>query len=307
MNSFITIILSFLACQSFGQALTWEGEDLENTFYYPSKTVFKNNRVKFKIDSNIYQLPRGYWVEAFDKQGRLIGSFSHPVDSFSNPYRYIEGGDTLLRIRLRDRDASIYMLERFIYNSQGKIIQFDRFHDVMLDEQLELNRTIFYYEKDKVASKLMYSLKTKGKLTQNYAIETKNMNLWSAKYYSYQRAKLFSLMIVKEKAGDFDFRDIDTFKYDNKNRLIRHVNFSRKASVMHDATADNVKRVEICGYKNDSVLIESYSTSSLNTLAESNADYKIRIFNKEGLEIKNFHGYTKEKIELYDRMRYIYY
>jgi hypothetical protein len=114
-------------------------------------------------------------------------------------------------------------------------------------------------------------------------------------------------MIVKENAGKPDFRDIDTFKYDNKNRLLRHVNFAKKAYVMHDATANDVKYVEVYRYKNDSVFIQSYNTSSLQTLPESNVDYKIRIFNKQGLEIRNLHGYKKDKIELYDRIKYIDY
>lgn len=300
------ILLNLFSKQCIAQALTWESEDLENKFYYPEKKEIKDNNIKFKIDSNIYS-SRGYWIEAFDLKGRIIGSFDHSVDSLSNPYKYIEKGDTLLRVRLSDRDASMYMLERFIYNTKGKIIQFDRFYDDILDERLELNRTVFYYEKDTVIAKLMYSLKTKGKLTQNYTVETENMKLWSAKYYTYQRTKLYSLMIVQENAGKADFRDIDTFKYDNKHRLIKHVNFTKKAYVIHDATANDVKTVETYKYKNDSIFIQSYSTSSLNTQTESNIDYKIRIFNKEGLEIKNFHGFTKDKIELYDRMGYIYY
>jgi hypothetical protein len=308
MNPLIIIFFSVLAIQSFGQALTWEGEDLENKFYYPSKKVIKDNGVRFKIDSNIYQLPGGYWVEAFDKQGRIIGSFSHSVDSFSNPYKYIEKGDTLLRVRLRDGDATIYMIERFIYNIKAQILQFDRFHDDFLSEgTLQLYRTLFFYENDKVAAKLMYSLETKGKLTEDYTIETNSMKLWSVKQYTYKRTKLHSLMIVQEKAGKPDFRDIDTFMYDNKQRLVKHTNFAKSAYFLHNSVVNDVKTIESYEYKNDSVFIQSYTTNSLNSQEQSDIDYKIRIFNKEGLEIKNYHGYKKEKIELYDRMRYVYY
>jgi hypothetical protein len=311
MKLLFIILFSSTSLVGLTQALTWESEDLENKFYYPSKKVYIDNNVKYKIDSNINQLPRGYWVEAFDKQGRLIGSFSHPVDSFSNPYKYVDRGDTLLRIRVRDRDATIYMLERFIYNDKGQISQFDRIYDDILDEQLEVSRTVFFYEKDIVVAKLRYSLNKKGELTENFTVDTDSMKLWSAKYYTYKQFKLHSLTIVKENAGKKDFRDIDTFTYDNKNRLISHVNFAKTAYVIHEATAKNVKYVETYDYKNDSVIIKSYWTSSLThangTQDQGLVEYEIKIFNKSGLEIKNFRGQTKQSVKPYDRIEYIHY
>ena len=306
------LIILLISKTSFSQLLSWEGEDLENKFYYPSKKVFIDNKVKFKIDSNIYSLPRGYTIEAFDEKGRLIGLFNHSIDSFINPYQYIEKGDTLICIRRRNRDNSIYMLEKFIYNSSGQIIQFDRFIDDFSSKgTLEFNRTIFYYENSNVSDKLRYSLNGKDTLTINTNITTYSMKLWSVKHYTYQKAKSKNIMVITECIGNKDFRSVDTFEYDKLNRLLLHTNFAKSAYLFCSYRASNVRRIEKYNYRNDSVLIKSYTTTEAippsNSSEEQDLNFRIEIYSKNGLELRNYHGYKQDKIEIYDRIKYLYY
>jgi hypothetical protein len=291
--------------------LTWESEDLENKFYYPEKKEIKTNNIKFKIDSNIYS-SRGYWIYAFDHKGRLIGSFDHSIDSFINPYQYVEKDDTLLRLRYTDKDKTIYSVEKFIYNKNGQIIQFDRFiYFFISDRKLELSRTIFSYENGKVSKKLSYRLTTIEKLSANFNISTKKMKLFSAKNYIYKQTKLGSYIIVSELMGDKDFRNVDTLIYDIQGRLSKHKSFAKRGYLFENFAANNVSRIEDYRYSRDSVYIHKYTsiTPSFDhsNLEISDEEYMIRIIDKNGLEQKNLKGTTRQKLRDYDRMNYINY
>lgn len=305
------ILLNFFSKHSIAQALTWESEDLENTFYYPEKKEIKNNNIKFKIDSNIYHY-RGYWIEAFDFKGRLIGSFDHSIDSFVNPYIYIEKVDTLLRLRQRDKKKTLYMVEKFIYDKSGKIIQFDRFRDdFLIDGKLVLDRTVFFYEDGKISDKLSYGLNSIGELSADFNILTNKMNLESIKHYSYKRTQLNSYIFISELMGDKNFRDVDTFVYDKKDRIIKYKNFAKRGYVIDKAAGKNLSIVEEYKYVKDSVHIHYYTTMS-DPIDDSNGEirneeFSVRIIDKNGLEQKNLKGKTKENLKIYDRMHYIFY
>lgn len=137
------------------------------------------------------------------------------------------------------------------------------------------------------------------------------MNLSSVNHYSYKKTQLNSYIFISQLVGEKSFRDVDTFVYDKKDRIIKHKNFAKRGYVIDKAAGKNLGSGEEYTYVKDSVYIHHYTTMS-DPLSDSNGEirneeFSVRIIAKNGLEQKNLMGITKENLKIYDRMGYIFY
>ena len=159
----------------------------------------------------------------------------------------------------------------------------------------------FYYENNILTrSEHWYKNKYPTKFSINlFPNDTLLSLLYEYRYVTNSKGQLISRM---EKSSKPQFDGIDSFFYDNKNRLVKSVNF-RENGYVGEFRANNILNTTELIYNTSSIIEINSMKSDLGRDYENKIEKEL---NSTKLEIKMF-GYYDNKKELISRTSYEYY
>jgi len=254
-------------------------------------------------------------VKFYDTLGRLIGDINRSVDSFHTPYVYIKRADTIFRQRYDQHKTELLHFERFVYNSKGQILSYlDCANYYFKSDSYYAGYDEFYYdEQSRLKTKLHYfNEEYPGKVSDTIDIKPAQLQLNDVIYFSYKKLKTGNKLIIgKHAIGEPDRRAIDSFLYDNKNRLLRFNSFV-KIGVIGELVRNNLNNITDYRYKGDSLTISTYYTYCQVPLANSDClafytmdkEITLIIYNKDGTKKETYGFYIGGEKYLTDKYEY---
>jgi len=310
------MFLTTSAAKVVGQDLTFRIYHNSLDKYYPENKLIKQQKIKFIIDSSDFHLPTKVYIKGYDTLGRLIGEFNYDIKKFDNPFIYRKINDTLYRLRYRANTTELYSLEKFVYNKQGKILQYLICCDYYFKkDNFTVELEDFYYDQNILQSKLRYYKGDyNGIINEKIKIAATDLELTDAISYSYKIFKGNKIVIGKQNVGKQEWRETDTALLDKKNRIIKFNSFAKMAS-LGCPVGNNVNKVTEYKYSDTSLTITSYTTHCIAPLSDfkcfqyekMNEDKTVIIFDKSNKKIKEYSIYNDGERKLVSRYFYLYY
>jgi hypothetical protein len=299
MNSkfFLTIILTIVS-----QIALCQIEEFHK--YYQVDTIILKAKVKRSTDFPT-AVPEQIYVTEYDKLGRQ-SSWYYKKDSVRTHYKYLTKKDTLLKYHYcttKGVKDDYYKLEKFVYNEKKQIVYYlsqnvnygkdSNTTEIILDK--------FQYDNNILTkSEHWYKKKYPTKFSIILLLNDTLLSLlYEYRYITNSKGQIINRM---EKSAKPQFDGIDSFFYDNKNRLVKSVNF-RENGYVGEFRANNIRNTTELIYNTNSIVEINSMKSDIGREYENKIEKE---FNSAKLEIKMF-GYYDNKKELISRTSYQYY
>ncbi len=235
---FLCLFLSALKCVSQSQYFD---------HYYPENPQYK--ALKVKSVTEIYRYSQNMILE-FDTLGRQI-SWKYAGSDGKTCFNYRRSGYTLFRSHFyqkNDTSNGVYEIDQFVYNEKGKILSYlnckkNYGSDIDLTE---CRMQKFIYENEVLQSRLTYRpFEHPQALSETIRPEISDSILEEVVDYKFdQRGNLISAI---DMLGDVERRSIDSFFYDKKGRLSKHIN-KQAAGFVGELIGYDISRIEIFEY-----------------------------------------------------------
>ncbi|MBK7308292.1 MAG: hypothetical protein IPI88_15555 [Chitinophagaceae bacterium] len=253
-NTFMKLIFTLIA--TFVFKVSYSQTELLKDFY-PENKLYKTLKVKKVVDSFYVNYP-SIRTKFFDTSGRLIGEYNYFLDSIENPFIYVEIKDTLYRLKYKYPHKDLYSFERFVFNSNKKIVEYTECRNSYNgDNTILVNLHLFTYDKaNRLLQQIIYrSWNYLEKVRERMNIGIKNLEFIDKYSYKHFQAKGNLMIIANHNNGN----SIDTLRFNSKQQLIKQSLFSR-IGPLGDRSGKNINRVTEWTYKTSSIL-EVYFTT----------------------------------------------
>ncbi len=184
MKLIFTLIATFVFKVSYSQT-----ELLKD--FYPENKLYKTLKVKKVVDSFYVNYP-SIRTKFFDTSGRLIGEYNYFLDSIENPFIYVEIKDTLYRLKYKYPHKDLYSFERFVFNSNKKIVEYTECRNSYNgDNTILVNLHLFTYDKaNRLLQQIIYrSWNYLEKVRERMNIGIKNLEFIDK--YSFEKCTHF--------------------------------------------------------------------------------------------------------------------
>jgi hypothetical protein len=244
--------------------LTFDSYSQNSDFdmYYPENNLYKKLKVKSELDT-IASPAFHHYKKEFDTLGRQI-SWGYVENSVVTRFKYSRSGDTLWKFHYYTKNGvehDIYEFDRYIYNSNGKIIVYencrksyyygDNFSQFRVDK-------FFYDETDRLTSELNFT-NEKYNLPFAPTLTIPDSLLKLVMVYTYSYDKLNRLAIKKDMISKPNSRSVDSFFYDKNNRVIK-ITSRKKHGFLGEFGVENLCRVKLIKYETNKKTVTNYST-----------------------------------------------
>jgi hypothetical protein len=291
--------------------------EVEEDKYYPENKFVRENKIYLKIDSSEFSKPHGYWMNAYDKKGRLICETFTKMSDLENPFIYIEKADTLFRFKYRS-GKKLYSVERFIYNKKGKIVRYEECRNWYgYKDAFTVSIDLFFYSRNgSLESKLhYYKDKYSGVLNENLQIDLQDVKITDGIHYQKIKNQNGTKTIVGNHIiGKLENRFTDTIVFDRNNRLLAYNNFVKSGS-MGCMMGSNINRKTKINYTTKTIKTISTQSNCVFVTHDNKCIDKrehienesLTLYNEKGLKTVRYGFRTIKDIkEKYIRTKYAY-
>lgn len=230
--------------------------------YYPENKLYRKLLVKSVIDT-ISNISGGHFKKEIDRLGRNT-TWYYIEDSVRTHFQYEKKGDTLIRLHfntVNGKKKPVYRFEKFLYNENGKILLYQSCNTMYgsRNQAPECEMSKFYYDdKGRLLTQLdYYENNYNTEFSENMILSESLMRLVDVNVFSYHKNN--KLIVKKQNLGRSETRRIDSFFYDNSNRLIKSIGFQEQGYLGEFAVLD-LRQIELVEYQKDSTLITRFIT-----------------------------------------------